>query len=435
MSALSYTQAALRARHIETKSTIGDVACFVIPSLAFLRMELGGVLYATDVCLLTAFPFVVFRHREWLQLKPARMFLYLGALWLAAQVLTDIIRGSPFEDYSRGWSKILLTLTHFATIALLIRQSQRRLLLYGAGWVLGGILTFFIAPGEYAADLPWKFGLGLPTTILVCLLAGMLARRRQIEAVTMLAAIGAINLYLGFRSLGAVCAASAIYSYFQLSPRFAGIRRRKLQAVWTIAGLAAGVWVISAIYAHGTQSGWFGEAEQEKYALQSSGDVGIVLGGRYDVLGAWVAIIDSPLLGHGSWAKDPMYRAILNDSMAALGYENLGGAFEGDDVIPSHSYLLGAWVESGIVGAVFWFWVLWLTASGLMRASGREPLFPLFAFMGMWLMWNVLFSPYGTDGRFTATYFVYAMILFALHSQAQKRTDAYTQIFHSNHLV
>ena len=434
MSALSQPQAALRARPIVAKGTIGDTACFLIPALAFLYVHLGGVLYATDACLMAAFPFVVYRHRRWLQIKPVRKFLYLGLLWLAAQVLTDIIRHSPFEDYSRGWSKILLTLTHFATIALLIRQSQRRFILYGAGLVLGGMLTFFIAPGEFAVDYPWKFGISLPTTILICLRAGMLARRRQITAVTMLVAIGAINLYLGFRSLGAVCAASAIYSYFQLSPRFADSRRRKLQKVWTVAGLAAGVWGISAIYAHGAQNGWFGEVEREKYELQSSGDAGIILGGRYDLLGSSVAIFDSPLLGHGSWAKDPIYRAILYGRMAELGYQNSGGDLE-DGLIPSHSYLFGAWVESGIVGAAFWFWVLWFTARALIRASGREPMFPFFAFIGMLLIWNVLFSPYGADARFTATYFVYAMILFALHSQAQKRTHAYAQRVDHNHLV
>jgi hypothetical protein len=426
MSDLSQPQAVLRVQPIVAKGTIGDMACFLIPAIAFLRVDLGGVLYATDVCLLVAFPFVVFRHRRWLQINSVRNFLYLGLLWLVAQVLTDVIRHSPFEDYSRGWSKILLTLTHFTAIALLIRQSQKRLILYCVGMILGGVLTFFIAPNVYAADLPWKFGLGTPITLLVCLTAGMLAPRKPIASVIMLAAIGAINVFLGFRSLGALCAAAAIYSYFRLSPRLADRRLGKRRAVMTIAGLAAGVWGISAMYAHGVQSGWFGGIEQEKYEIQSSGALGILLGGRSDILASSVAIIDSPLLGHGSWAKDPMYTGILFESMEELGYENTNVAFENEDyVIPSHSYLFGAWVESGIVGAVFWVWVLWLAARALVRATGREPLFPFFAFIGMLLIWNVLFSPYGADSRFTATYAVYAMIIFALHTQAQKRTHAH----------
>jgi hypothetical protein len=324
--------------------------------------------------------------------------------------------------------------THFTTIALLIRQSQRRFILYSAGLVLGGVLTFFISPTFYAEDYPWKFGLGTPITILVCLIAGMLARRSRMAAVTMIAAIGATNLYLGYRSLGAVCAISAIYSYFQLSPQLADKRLRKVQTVLTIAGLAAGVWGISAIYAHGVQRGWFGEEALQKYEMQSSGDAGVLLGGRNEFLAAGSAIRDSPVIGHGSWAKDPKYKAILYDRLAKLGYRNIGGEME-SDLIPSHSYLLGAWVESGVVGAVFWCWVSWLTVSALVRASGREPLLPFFAFIALLLIWNVLFSPYGAGERFTTTYFVYAMTLFGLHSQVQNRPHAYAQSLDRNHLV
>jgi hypothetical protein len=434
MSALSYPQASLRTRGVVAKSIVGDIACFIIPAAAFFRVQVGGWLYATDLCLLIVLPFVVFRHRRWLQIRPVRISVCLGLLWLAAQVLTDVIRQSPVEDYSRGWSKIVLTVMHFATVALLIRQSQRRFILYGVGLALGGVLTFYLAPSEYAGYYPWKFGLGVPVTLLVCLIAGMLSQRSRIAAVTMITAIGAINVYLGFRSLGGVCAISAIYSYFQLSPQLAEKRFRKLQTVLAAAGLAAAVWGISAIYAHGVQSGWFGEEAQEKYEFQSSGDGGVLLGGRTEFLASSSAIIDSPVIGHGSWAKDPKYKAILYNRLAELGYRNIGGEMEAD-LIPSHSYLFGAWVESGVVGAVFWCWVLWLTASALVRASCREPLIPFFAFIAMLLIWNVLFSPYGAAERFTATYFVYAMILFSLHSQAQNRTHAYAQSLDRNHLV
>ncbi len=422
MSAFSYSQSIPDARRIVTESAGGDFACFAIPALAFLRVEVGGVLFATDICLLAALPFV-WERRRWLEIKPARAFLYLGLLWLAAQILTDVLRQSPFEDYSRGWSKITLTLTHFSAIALLIRQSQKRLVLYGAGLSVGGVLTFFLTPGLYAADYPWKFGVGVPITILFCLLAGTVASRSRIAAVTILVFIGVVNLVLGFRSMGGICAFAAVYTYFQLSSGLADGPLRKGRSVSAIVILGVGAWGISAVYAHGAQSGWFGAAEQEKYAVQSSGVGGFLLGGRSDLLASSAAIYDSPLIGHGSWAKDPRYGAILVNSMEELGYEDVSSGLEGD-LIPAHSYFFGAWVESGVIGAIFWGWVLCFTGIVLIRATGREPLFPFFAFIGMLLIWNVLFSPYGADGRFTATYFVYAMILFSLHSQAQKTRAA-----------
>src|SRR5260370_11718956 len=116
MSALSYPQASLRTRGMVAKSIIGDIACFIIPAVAFLRVQVGGWLYATDLCLLIVLPFVVFRHRRWLQIKPIQITLWLGLLWLAAQVFTDIIRETPVEGYLRGWSKVLVNVTHFATV-------------------------------------------------------------------------------------------------------------------------------------------------------------------------------------------------------------------------------------------------------------------------------------------------------------------------------
>ena len=422
MSAFSYSESFPNIESIVTESSVGDFACFAIPALAFMRVEVGGVLYATDLCLLAALPFV-FERREWLRIKSVRAVLYLGLLWLAAQVLTDVMRQSPFEDYSRGWSKIILTLTHFGAIALLVRLSQKRLILYGAGLGVGGILTFFIAPGIYAADYPWKFGLGTPVTILCCLVAGTVASRSRTAAVTILVGIGAINLVLGFRSMGGICAFAAVHTYFQLSSGLAEGPLRKGRSVLAVVILGVGAWGISSVYAHGAQSGWFGAAEQEKYAVQSSGVGGFLLGGRSDLLASSAAIYDSPLIGHGSWAKDPLYGAILVNSMEDLGYEDVSSGLEGD-LIPAHSYFFGAWVESGVIGAVFWGWVLWFTGIVLIRASGREPLFPFFAFIGILLAWNVLFSPYGADGRFTATYFVYAMVLFSLHSQAQETCTA-----------
>src|SRR6266851_5557940 len=340
MSALSYPQATLRPRGMVAKSIIGDIACFIIPAVAFSRVQIGGWLYATDLCLLGALPFVLVRHGRWLQIKPIQITVWLGLLWLAAQVLTDVIRESPVEDYSRGWSKILLTVTHFATVALLIRQSQRRFILYGAGLALGGVLTFFIAPtfADFAEQYPWKFGLGLPVTILVCLIAGRLAHRSRIVAVAMIAAIAAINLYLGFRSLGALSAAAAIYSYFLLSPGPSSRRLDKVRIALAVAGLAAGVWGISAIYAYGAQSGWLGQDERVKYEMQSSGDGGVLLGGRTEILSTSQAIIDSPVIGHGSWAKDPKYKAILYDRLAELGYKHWLEEAE-SDLIPAHSYV------------------------------------------------------------------------------------------------
>jgi hypothetical protein len=96
---------------------------------------------------------------------------------------------------------------------------------------------------------------------------------------------------------------------------------------------------------------------------------------------------------------------------AELGYKKFQGG-KLDDLIPTHSYLFGSWVEAGIFGGIFWSFIWGFAAYAFLHASGREPLLPLFAFASLMLMWDVLFSPLGTPTRFVAPFFVAATVLF-----------------------
>jgi hypothetical protein len=381
------------------------------------------VVFATDICLLALLPIVAAKYGSLLGKRRILIVCLLGTAWLAAQVVSDLVMGSPADQYLRGWAKISLTITHFATIALLVRHSVRRLALYGIGLALGGLLTYFVNPGEYAKSVPWKFGVGIPVTMLVCLLAAIIAQKSRTVAGVMVFGVGILNYPLGFRSLGSVCLAAAIFCQLRRSPQFAGGRIRKTSMALTTVALALAGWVISNGYAYSAAQGWLGNEARLKYVLQSSGEGGIVLGGRSAIMGAAAAIIDSPVIGHGSWARDPKYQAMEAERMVAMGYKREGGQSQGD-LIPSHSYLLGAWVESGVVGAAFWAWALWLIMKALSRASGTGPLFPFFVFMGFLLAWCIAFSPYGAEERFRATYSIYAMVMLNHLSQSRFRATS-----------
>ena len=226
MNALATEQTGLVTRSTGSH-LLGDAACLVAPALAFLRFDLGGVVFATDICLLALLPIVAAKYGSLLGKRRILIVCLLGTAWLAAQVVSDLVMGSPADQYLRGWAKISLTITHFATIALLVRHSVRRLALYGIGLALGGLLTYFVNPGEYAKSVPWKFGVGIPVTMLVCLLAAIIAQKSRTVAGVMVFGVGILNYPLGFRSLGSVCLAAAIFCQLRRSPQFAGGRIRK----------------------------------------------------------------------------------------------------------------------------------------------------------------------------------------------------------------
>jgi O-antigen ligase len=169
---------------------------------------------------------------------------------------------------------------------------------------------------------------------------------------------------------------------------------------------------ITGLYGYGASEGWLGDEARAKYLTQSSGNMGILLGARNEILASAQAIIDSPVIGHGSWAKDPKYADILVSALGQHGYEIQGESES--DLIPSHSYIMGAWVEAGFVGAVFWLWALMLTARVLIATQGaNSALAPLIAFVAFSLLWNIPFSHFGAEGRLYTAYDL-SLMMFAL---------------------
>jgi hypothetical protein len=413
---------------------LGDTACVVAPALIFLHGDVGGVLFATDLCLLALLPIVAAKYGHLLRKRKIVMFCLLGIAWLAAQIVSDLVMGTPPDQYQRGWAKIFLTITHFTTIALLVRHSLRRLALYGIGLALGGALATFINPTDLARDFPWKFGLGIPVSMLACLLAALIAQKSRAAAGAVVFGMGILNFALGFRSLGTVCLAAAIFCQLRRRPKLAGGRTRKNSMTVTAVALALAGWAIVQGYSYSAAQGWLGRDAQLKYAFQSTGEGGLLLGGRYDIVAAAEAIIDSPVIGHGSWARDPKYQAMEEERRVAMGYKRDPNERE-TDLIPSHSYLLGAWVEAGFVGTAFWAWALWLTVKALVRAPGTVPLFPFFVFIAFLLAWCIAFSPYGADERFRATYFVYAMVMLNHLSQSRSPRRSYVHGIHRHYLL
>jgi hypothetical protein len=172
-----------------------------------------------------------------------------------------------------------------------------------------------------------------------------------------------------------------------------------------------GAWGALQLYEHSAQSGWLGEDARQKYEMQSSGGYGLLLGGRTEILVSSRAVLDSPVIGHGSWAKDCGYAALYVQLKREAGY--FSGDEDGECLIPAHSHLMGAWVEAGVLGAVFWVWVLTLPVRTLTRLyTTAERLAPLVALLAFLLIWDIFFSPFGGERHFMTPFYIVLMISF-----------------------
>ena len=120
------------------------------------------------------------------------------------------------------------------------------------------------------------------------------------------------------------------------------------------------------------------------------------------------AIRDSPIIGHGSFAVDSKYVALKQQLQYEYGYSDTDMPEDSEEpTIPTHSHLTMAWVESGIFGGIFWIFVLGLTFRGLIKISlTRPPLAPIYSYLLLNFVWNVLYSPFGSVNRMWAAFFI-----------------------------
>lgn len=390
---------------------VRQVAAVLIPlTLPFSFRWVGQVLVA-ELLLLLCLPFLLRKTRLFSGRLP-RTFLLLLAVWFIGQVITDIIRRSAPVDLMRGWAGIFFLCTDFAAIYALIEGRRRRFVVFALALAVGGMAKGLVAPGDRLANMPlavsWKFGLGQAVSLLVLALPFVYRKVPGGRLGGLIApfVLAPVHLLLNARSLAAIVASAGVATVFC---RILRVRRLSLKPVLVIACMtAATLWAVDCAYERLADHGYLGQAALSKYQKQRKGSLNLLLAGRSDLLGSIPAILDSPILGHGSWARDIRYELMRLAALESAGYD-IGFV---DDRIPTHSALFGAWVQAGLTGAVFWMWVLSVALRAGMRMFLSPASLPLAAYMIVALIWDSLFSPCAMDQRIlTSLYLSCAMLL------------------------
>lgn len=415
---------------LKSKYNLFDFISFIAPSLIFIEINLIGRLFVPEIILLATLFYFFVIGKAWISTTSKRIF-FLGLLWLLAQVVTDLILGVETVNFLRGWSNISFFLLEYLAIYLIVNNSKRRLLFFAIGISIGQIFQYLINPNEFAIGGDyWKFGIGFAITFLFVIGSSLsiISYKKYLSCVILLGT-AVLNFMLEYRSLGGVCALTSIYLFLSARSKINSNNKRIgfRKYVSTISLVIFTGIILSTVYGVMANNGVFGQNAKQKYEVQSGGVFGLLLGGRQEIFVSSLAIMDSPILGHGSWAKDEKYSNLMPELLKEYGYEDAqvsiyGGDLEG--LIPTHSFLFGAWVNSGFLGALFWGWVLLLVLKVLIGIYGAKSNFSsLIAFSAINLTWNILFSPLGAETRLYAAYFL-VVIVFATENLLMKIESA-----------
>ena len=408
----------------------GDALAFLIPCFIFIEFKFIGRIFAPEVIVAFAFPFLLGLYGGKLRHRPQSTFFLLASLWLASLIVSDLINDSDFRDYSRGWAKTAVTVIEFTTIFILLSGGRRRLVLFLFGFAAGGFLDYWLTPSLAAAAQPWKFGLADPTMVLTFMIFAVVPFLRR-PSVTVFLALGlsVLNLSLGYRSFGGVCFLLAMYmasmGLFGQAKRTTTARGGIRRLMFFLVGAAISGAAVLYGYGFAAGNGLFGEEAQWIYELQGGDPWNIVKYGRTEILVAFSAILDSPLIGFGSWAKNPAYADLY------LEYRQFGEGIPEwileTGTIPVHSYFFAGWLEAGILGAVFWGWVLYTVIRSLIDVWwNRDPYAVLIAFLGIELLWDIVFSPFGANARLEFAYRFAILVLFTFSAVSKPRKREHT---------
>jgi len=395
-----------------SQARFAEIALFVLGAAGLYSINLIGALPGSEVLLFPLLPLLLLSQGRRAFDRQYLVFYLLAGGWLLGTQIADTYNGIAVFNRMKGTARVVFFILDFVALAILLNNRTRRMLIFAVS--IAAVLL--IGSWEFSRDfsLQWKFGFSQGFTILSMLGSSYFyAKRRYGVCYVIVAVVAGLNLKYGFRSqlgIDVVSAALVLPLFGQGRVRHKGphgttdIFRTILLLI--LAGGAA--YAANASIKYAAQAGLFDESQKAKFLGQAEGDYGVLVGGRPETLVAIQAIRDSPIIGHGSFPYGLKYMQLEQDIQYEHGYTDSDEPDEVDyPVIPTHSHLTLAWVEGGILGGICWIYILVLVVRGVFRVSKIRPgLAPLYSYLLVSFLWDVLYSPFGSVNRIRAAFYI-----------------------------
>ena len=370
-----------------------------------LFVRLVGYLSLLEAWLLLTLPLRIRELVATCWMPGVRGFTLLWIGWMVGAAGADFAHATPFPLAARGFSRVFFL--GFVCLCLLPQwlARPRRLEAFLAGAPIAHLVGLkYFRSGTYtidgieidAANLGWETWTNYFLLSIVMAVIARLWRWSPWICAALAAGTGGVNLLMGSRSAGATqLVAAALMPFFmgrKLEQRgLGGGRIVAILVTFIVGGMA-----IAMLYGSLAAEGTLGEKAREKYERQQAAKGGLLVGGRAEFFVGLSAALDRPLLGHGSWPADTGEAVERAASRFGLEISDAGRPRDPhvQTLIPTHSAMVGAWVEHGIMGGIFWLSMLGLLLRNTPRAVRFLPESTgLLVFNAPAAVWAIFFSP------------------------------------------
>ena len=417
---------------LQTRTLLVDALTVAVGIGCTFTVRLGGEIPVAEITLAALLPLLFILQRKNLSARSGFKFVFLLAvLWLGNQAATDLYRNTERIEMLHGNGQIILFLLDLVGLTLLLDKNNKSKAIFATALCIGTLLAAHYQPTAIMEDDLWKFGYASGVNFLLALVSCFFYRYRNYPAALFfLLLIAGINLIANFRS-PVLSVMVTIVLTMPLIPERVG--RLKLMprngtaahvAVLVVMALSGGLIASSLVHFATTHALVDEEAQIENTKQAEEG----FLSARPEILVSSRAVLDHPIIGFGSGAKDFKYIEMLIDIEAKRGSQDhidYVEALQGGE-IPTHSHLMGAWVGAGILGAVFWIYVFVLGCKGLASVSMQRPsMAPFYGMLLAAFLFDILFSPFGNTPRIWAAFSIIVILDLLQKSTNSSRAAAW----------
>lgn len=358
-----------------------------------VNINLVGQFKANEILVLLLFPFSM-QKNDMKNYPLLRKIVYALLMLLLFQLITDlvVVHNSP-QNFLRGSASIIMPILSFIVVFKMF-QDEEAIVLYIFFTVIKNIVfTDDIVDSDMSY---FKFKIAPILSNIVYLLVYYFYKKGNMKML-----LGTIFVYCVIclandtrsSAVSLLIAAVLIYFYNNVN-----VTRQKI-IVFAVAGAlffeCAYAFYVKSVLNH--ELGGSHSIEQLQRLDNPYNPFELLITGRGETYVAMTAISDNPWFGHGSWAVDKnlkYYKMLLAVHDEDL---NIDKATQKDQLVPSHSILLGAWVNYGVGGfiAVFLVFCYLMRAGFYVIAHGQSlALYPIMVIMTVGLIWMFCFSPF-----------------------------------------
>ncbi len=406
-----------------------DILVFFYGLFSEFSFRLFGIIYISELISFLFFPIAIIYTLKSTN-KAYSIFIILFILWLLFIPISDLYNNSNFNDSLKGFFGVLPFFSTSIFAYYFLNKNIRFIIPFIYGYSISLILSLFLGVNTFFNEVLFYQGgdqlsnLSFFNKIIIWCLSSLISlafailifKKHPFLFLLLQFVFSIYALLNGSRSIFLINFLTFITALFyqfksNFKLKYFSYRGIKFMAIFL---LFVSFFISVKLYDFLAQNNLLDESEVSKYEMQKNTDLGL-LAGRGEFVASYLAIMDSPFLGHGSYAKDHKgygYTAgILTGNEQIL--NGTGSYVIGESLIPTHSHLWFGWVNYGIIGAFIWIYIIFSVCikyiTNFIFSDHISIVFNVYAIFS--LTWSILFSPFSerTYLGFIIVYFILTM--------------------------